>query len=98
MSYLGFSVGLEEPVEVDWLSGKLPFSSSKCTAVENRFQNAGSRTPAMARLVIEEKIMSFDNYLTLSRVSEGAGVQLEDRASLLLKQSERVDDAKALNE
>lgn len=27
---------------------KLPFSSSRWTAVEKRFQNAGSRTPAIA--------------------------------------------------
>ena len=39
--------GFDEAVDVDCESETVAFSSSRCTAVENRFQNTGSRTPAM---------------------------------------------------
>jgi len=40
--------GFEDELEVEVVSEMFPFSSSICTAIEKRFQNAGSRTPAMA--------------------------------------------------
>ena len=44
----------DEAVDVDCESDTVPFSSSRWTAVENRFQNAGSRTPAMSEVCIEK--------------------------------------------
>lgn len=47
-TYVCLSGGrLDEAVDVDCESETVAFSSSRCTAIENRFQNAGSRTPAM---------------------------------------------------
>ena len=52
IAYLCFIGGRrDEEVEVDCESAEIgPFSSSRCTAIENRFQKAGSRTPAMSLL------------------------------------------------
>lgn len=48
VTYVCFRFGLEDAVEVDLASEIVDFSSSWCTAIEKRFQNAGSRTPAIA--------------------------------------------------
>ena len=43
----------DEAVDVDCKSETVAFSASKWTAIENRFQNAGSRTPAMSKVGYE---------------------------------------------
>lgn len=50
--------------DTELLSDNVPFSSSRCTAMEKRRQKAGSRTPAMAYST--ESISSDDNPLRRS--------------------------------
>lgn len=50
-TYVCFNPPLDDEVDVDLESDMFPFSSSMCTAIENRRQKAGSRTPAMIDMV-----------------------------------------------
>ena len=45
-AYLFFKGGrFDDAVDVEFVSDMVPFSSSRCTAIEKRRQNCGSRTP-----------------------------------------------------
>ena len=80
-TYVCLSGGLfDEAVDVDCESETVAFSSSKWTAMENRFQKAGSRTPAMTEPATRRASAVEFRW----NVESSAGVFTEQRWSVLM--------------